>query len=209
MSNETLDGLQRFSPYAVDGGCDAYGQMEDDDLGDYVSYEDHAAEVARLTAELDEARMQAISDGCQLQEAEERSITAEAALSAAMAGVVKVRDLVWDDYPFNGEPVISMAVTQIGTYFICDDVDDFTGLYLEFISHKDATWFGTVSADRSEISHNRCIDDHSPMQAAAQADYERRILSAIQSDPDRLNALIGAAVEAAKQAEMRSIDGPS
>ena len=38
--------IQRFSPYAVDGGADAYGQMEEDDHGDYVNFEDHQASVA-------------------------------------------------------------------------------------------------------------------------------------------------------------------
>lgn len=36
----TAPTLQRFSPYAVDGGCDAYGQMEEDEFGDYYNRED-------------------------------------------------------------------------------------------------------------------------------------------------------------------------
>ena len=43
--------ITRFSPYAVDGGADAYGQMEEDIHGDYVNFEDHAAMLATLSAE--------------------------------------------------------------------------------------------------------------------------------------------------------------
>ena len=100
-------------------------------------------------------------------------------LDALKAQPVKVKALVWKDYPLNGEPVISMSVTEVGTYFICDDTDDFTGLYLEFVGHKDATWYGTVKADCIELSAHNHIDDYSPLQAAAQVDYEQRILSAI------------------------------
>lgn len=90
----------------------------------------------------------------------------------------KVKALEWVDYPINGEPVISMAVTALGTYFICDDVDDFSGLYCNFETHKDATWYGTVKADRQRIV--RFEHDHVTIQAAAQADYDRRILSALE-----------------------------
>ena len=37
--------ITRWSPYAIDGGYDAYGEMEEDDVGDWVSYEDHAAHI--------------------------------------------------------------------------------------------------------------------------------------------------------------------
>jgi hypothetical protein len=48
----TPAAVERLSPYAVDGGCDAYGQMEQDDIGDYVTYEDYAALSAQLTEEI-------------------------------------------------------------------------------------------------------------------------------------------------------------
>lgn len=86
--------------------------------------------------------------------------------------------VVWDDYPFNGEPVISMAVTALGTYFICDDTDDFTGLYCEFISCKDATWYGTVRAATTVICDHVHTDDHTPIQAAAQAHHVAQTMAA-------------------------------
>jgi hypothetical protein len=49
----TPEAVERLGPYAVDGGCDAYGAMEHDPHGDYVRYEDYqalAAENARLNA---------------------------------------------------------------------------------------------------------------------------------------------------------------
>ncbi|WP_028955890.1 hypothetical protein [Sulfitobacter sp. 20_GPM-1509m] len=52
--NTTPEGVERLSPYAIDGGCDAYGSMEHDDHGDYVSYEDYCVLSARV-AELDKA----------------------------------------------------------------------------------------------------------------------------------------------------------
>jgi hypothetical protein len=64
--------LQRFSPYAVDGGFDAYGQMEEDEFGDYYNREDAdatiqsaQAEIAKLRAALAELMvlMDAVCDG--------------------------------------------------------------------------------------------------------------------------------------------------
>ena len=51
MANTSTE-VQRVSPYAVDGGCDAYGQMEDDAYGEYVHFTDYAA----LSAERDALR---------------------------------------------------------------------------------------------------------------------------------------------------------
>lgn len=44
------DAITRFSPFAVGGGCDAYGDMEDDTHGDWVRYEDYEALTARAAA---------------------------------------------------------------------------------------------------------------------------------------------------------------
>ena len=48
--------LQRFNAYAVDGGCDAYGQMEEDDHGDYYNREDVDAKLAEHAAEIERLR---------------------------------------------------------------------------------------------------------------------------------------------------------
>ena len=44
----TPEAVERLSPYAVDGGCDAYGQMGPDTSGDYVSLTDYDTLAARL-----------------------------------------------------------------------------------------------------------------------------------------------------------------
>lgn len=77
-------------PNGKDGPRDGMSYVHEDAVvcDDWKAFTAQRAEVARLTAELGEARMQAISDGCQLQEAVERADRAEAALSAAMAAVV-------------------------------------------------------------------------------------------------------------------------
>ena len=41
----TTGAVERLAPYAVDGGCDAYGQMESDPFGDYVRFEDYAVAI--------------------------------------------------------------------------------------------------------------------------------------------------------------------
>jgi hypothetical protein len=66
MSGTTKDAVERLSPYAIDGGRDAYGAMEADTFGDYVAWEDYLAlaaerdaeraEVARVTQERDALR---------------------------------------------------------------------------------------------------------------------------------------------------------
>ncbi|QDP60517.1 MAG: hypothetical protein Unbinned338contig1000_10 [Prokaryotic dsDNA virus sp.] len=57
MTDTDKNALQRFSPYAVDGGCDAYGQMEEDDHGDYYNREDVDAAIIALRAENDGLRL--------------------------------------------------------------------------------------------------------------------------------------------------------
>jgi hypothetical protein len=61
MSGTTKDAVERLSPYAIDGGRDAYGAMEADTFGDYVAWEDYLA----LAAERDAAR----AEVARLQEA--------------------------------------------------------------------------------------------------------------------------------------------
>jgi FtsZ-binding cell division protein ZapB len=58
MTIEQTDApeLQRFSPYAVDGGCDAYGQMEEDEFGDYYNREDADATIQVAQAEIAKLR---------------------------------------------------------------------------------------------------------------------------------------------------------
>lgn len=113
----------------------------------------------------------------------EELIDALEAAQAQTQEAVAVKPLEWEDHPLNGEPVLSSAETQLGTYFICDDVDDFSGAYLDFVTHKDAKWWESVSAKSEQIACHHHDDNIEPLKAAAQADYERRILSAITARP--------------------------
>lgn len=101
--------------------------------------------------------------------------------SAALeAAGIKVKALDWSDRPDNDPIVLSRADSLLGTYFICDDTDDFTGLYLELISHDNAKWWQHVRSTSETIRENYHGDDLAPLKATAQADYERRILSALE-----------------------------
>lgn len=93
----------------------------------------------------------------------------------------KVKPLEWEDHPLNGEPVLSRAITKIGTYFICDDVDDFSGAYLTLVTHDNARWWQHVRAVTEHLIENHHDDNIAPLKIAAQADYERRILSALEA----------------------------
>ena len=48
------DIIQRWSPYAVDGGDDATGEMEKDPRGQFVKFEDHEQIVERLEYDMSE-----------------------------------------------------------------------------------------------------------------------------------------------------------
>ena len=90
-----------------------------------------------------------------------------------------VQPLVWEDHPFNGEPVMSMAKVNGGAYFICDDTDDFSGNYLQFISCDDVRWWQSVRSTCLTIQERFHDDDIAPLRAAAQAHYVAQIMAAI------------------------------
>ena len=90
-----------------------------------------------------------------------------------------VKPLEWDDYPKVDGPVLSKAVTLLGTYFICDDTDDFSGLYLQLVSHDSAQWWRHVRPTRDIILENQHTDDLDPIKAAAQAHYAAQIIEGL------------------------------
>jgi len=52
MTQDTTPaGVERLSPYAINGGRDAFAEMETDPQGDYVTYDAYAA----LSAQLEDA----------------------------------------------------------------------------------------------------------------------------------------------------------
>ena len=108
-------------------------------------------------------------------------VEAIAALPAAPVEV-KVKPLEWDRH---GEgPVVWKAITALGTYFICDDTDDFTGLYLELVTHQNAQWWGKCDVLVVPIADHLNHPDEAELQAAAQADYESRTLATLQTKGD-------------------------
>jgi uncharacterized small protein (DUF1192 family) len=106
-----------------------------------------------------------------------------------------VKPLEWEDHPINGEPVYSMATTALGTYFIIDDTDDFSGLYLDLISHDNAKWWQHVRPTATHIEEN-WHGDIQPLKDKAQAHYTAQImapldLSALKPAADpRVQALV-------------------
>lgn len=97
-----------------------------------------------------------------------------------MTAAPRVKSLEWEDHPLNGEPVLSRAVTPLGTYFICDDTDDFSGYYLDLVTHDNARWWQHVRAITEHLIDGYRDDDIEPLKATAQADYERRILRELE-----------------------------
>ena len=85
----------------------------------------------------------------------------------------------WKNHKDDDALVQCRADTILGTYFICDDTDDFTGLYLELVSHDKAKWWGSVEPTSETIIEHYPGDDLAPLKIAAQDDYDRRIRSAL------------------------------
>ena len=75
------EAVERFGPHAVDGGCDAYGAMEDDPHGDWVRFEDYAA----LSAALEVERASHTATIIDWQEDHARAEAAEAKLNEVKA----------------------------------------------------------------------------------------------------------------------------
>lgn len=109
---------------------------------------------------------------------------------------VKVKALVWEDHPACDGPVIARAVTLLGTYFIVDDTDDFSGLYLDLISHDDARWWQSVRSTATHIEEH-WHGDVQPLKDKAQAHHDATILAALEPatllDDPRVEALVEAA----------------
>ncbi|WPZ30711.1 hypothetical protein T8A63_07045 [Sulfitobacter sp. OXR-159] len=97
----------------------------------------------------------------------------------ALPGLVK--PLVWEDHPKDA-PVISQAFVQGGGYFICDDTDDFTGAYLEFVSCDNVKWWQHVRSTSVELQGGFHDEDVTPLKAVAQAHYTAQIMAAFGID---------------------------
>ena len=97
----------------------------------------------------------------------------------------RVKPLVWERSTHKKhDGSVEYAETSLGTYFICYDSDDFTGFYCDFVYLGNSTWFGTGGANTREIESHYHDDDLTELKAAAQADYEARILACLDGEPD-------------------------
>ena len=93
----------------------------------------------------------------------------------------KVKPLVWVSGTREKHlDCMEYSETAAGTYFIMDDNDDFTGLFCDFVTIRDVTWFGTGNMASHEIMSGVREDKTATLRAAAQADHERRILDALE-----------------------------
>lgn len=54
INKDVVEQFTRFSPYAVDGGYDAYGEMEEGEIGDYLNKEDVGAYIESQTTHIKE-----------------------------------------------------------------------------------------------------------------------------------------------------------
>ena len=99
--------------------------------------------------------------------------TVEMATVAFDAMIDAVPNLVWD-IETNCE-YIKKATTSFGTYFICDDRDDFTGLYMDFVTHKNAQWFSHVTAHSIELASGVHEDTTDTLEAAANKHHRAQV----------------------------------
>lgn len=102
------------------------------------------------------------------------------AVLAALPELVK--PLQWEDHPESDGPVLSQAFVQGGGYFICDDTDDFTGKYLDFVSCDKVRWWQHVRSTSIELRGNFHDDDLAPLKAAADAHHIAQIMQAFGVD---------------------------
>ena len=123
-----------------------------DENGGWVHWTDHEAEIARLIAERD----------------------------AALAGAVKVKPLVWENF----DAWTYWAKCAFGTYRA---------------QERNGVWKATLQrGDNTELIYEYTTDGLTPgdfeaAQVAAQADYDARILTAIQPDPAARQAALAKA----------------
>ena len=99
------------------------------------------------------------------------------AIIAALPGMVA--PLVWCNSTHHKHSgCMEYAETSAGTYFIIDDNDDFTGLFCDFVTIRDVTWFGTGSIDSHEIMSGVRGDDTTLLRAAANAHHAAAVVGA-------------------------------
>jgi hypothetical protein len=95
-----------------------------------------------------------------------------------------IAPLVWQGGTRNKHyDCVEYAETKAGTYFICDDNDDFTGFYCTFVYLANCTWFGTGKANSRGIASRHHDVDLTLLKSAANTDHRATIMAAFQTPP--------------------------
>ena len=156
---------------AMRNSINEYIQMPNTDSGPLFSPDDgpiYADIAERVIADLTESRAYALALE---QELRDRAEKAEAERDAALAGAVKVKPLVWKNF----DAWTYWAKCAFGTYRA---------------QEGNGVWKATLRrGDNTELIYEYTTDGLTPKDfeaahLAAQADYEARILAAIQPNPE-------------------------
>ena len=165
---------------AMRNSINEYIPMPNTDSGPLFSPEDgpiYADIAERVIADLAESRAYALALEQELRD--RARLTAER--DAALAGAVKVKPLVWGPYPnpvFAGSDIAFANVEWTVPYCYQVQRDPWAPGYMAFgfPRHGTETW------------NSKGHPTIEAAKAAAQADYDARILAAIQPDPDARQA---------------------
>lgn len=79
------------------------------------------------------------------------------------------------EYVQQDENFVKRADTPFGSYFIIDDTDDFTGWYLDFVSFKELTWFGSGKITSQNLMEHVHEDGTEKLEKAAQTHFEKLV----------------------------------
>jgi hypothetical protein len=102
------------------------------------------------------------------------------AIIAALPSLIS--PLVWEHSTYHKhEGCVEYAETSAGTYFIKDDLDDFTGLYCDFVYLDNCTWFGTGKANSENITTRNQDDSLVEIKELCDTHWRDHIMAAFIS----------------------------
>ena len=90
---------------------------------------------------------------------------------------MKFKKLDWDMHPC--VDVLAKAECLIGTYFIMDDTDDFTGIYCDLVKIGSAKWWGVGSVQSVPVFDRLRYDTH---------EFEDKVFPLVQSHFEKILA---------------------
>ena len=95
---------------------------------------------------------------------------------------MKIKQLEWEMFPKDPN-VLAKAECIYGTYYICDDTDDFTGMYCNLVTLRDTKWWSFCKPESFEIfscSHHDPEEFEEHLFPLVQKDFENRILNCME-----------------------------